>query len=67
MLKMWTKLLPFFVVEWLAKKSESYDISINPNAKKPDIIQIVRPYHGVYIEPNYRQRVINQKIDALHK
>lgn len=50
MLKDWTKLLPYFVVEWLAKKGERFEISTRHGDWSDRGRQtIVRPYLGVYI------------------
>ena len=50
MLQNWTKLLPYFVVEWLAKKGQRFDINTKSNNwNESGRRSIVRPYEGVYI------------------
>lgn len=43
MLKTWTKILPFFLVEWLAKRKLA-------RFRLYDRMDSVNPYKGVYIE-----------------
>ena len=51
-MKSWTKILPFFIVEWLAKRNlERFNINIKTcNWDKSGVKQIVKPYKGVYLE-----------------
>jgi len=68
MLKNWVKLLPFFIVEIIAKKGcERFLITEGIVGKPESIRTVVCPFHGVYIETNYNQRIIDEKIDELHR
>jgi len=68
MLKRWVKLLPFFIVEIIAKKhGERFIISEAPIARSGSMRTVVCPYNGVWIEVNYKQRIIDAEIDRLHK
>lgn len=45
-MQMWTKVLPFFIVEWLAKKNlERFTIMTTKQGET-----VVIPYKGVYIK-----------------
>jgi|GEM_PF-3910876 len=54
MLKSWTKILPFFVVEWFIKKhGERFDINTKShNWDEGGRRTIVRPYSGIYMSIN---------------
>lgn len=50
MLKGWVKILPFFVVEWFAKKGERFEINtMSSNWDEQGKRIVVRPFPGVYI------------------
>ena len=50
MLQTWVKLLPVFVVEYLAKKGcERFLINVGRDSEPFDIT-VVNPFKGVYIE-----------------
>jgi hypothetical protein len=55
MLKNWTKLLPYFVVVWLARKGEKFTINtMSSRWSQEGVTEIFRPYKGVYIEAKQR-------------
>lgn len=68
MLKTWCKILPFFIVEYIAKKHlERYQIIEGSLGRPEDFRVVAYPFHGVYIEVNRHQRLIDAEIDRLHK
>lgn len=63
MIRSWVKLLPFFIVEWLAKYGERYEINLRKDGRPDGVISVVRPFHGVYIDPDNKQRRIDQGLN----